>query len=324
MKKRLALLTVSFGLVALLIYFSGPGEVVSAFRTANPYYVSAALGFWFLGTLVRTSRWKYLLKKADVELSFFRLWKYYVAGLFVANLSPAKTGEPARAVFLKKLGNRSFSKGMSSIIVEKSTDLVVMSAIALVGLYMIASPEGYLQWVYVAIMFYAVLILVTMYLIFSGRKLEKFLRKIIGFLSFIPKISQLEERAEEFVENLRSSMRLYRSKKVLAGTLCFTLLVMVLSGAVLWVSLLAVGIEAGLVLATTALVSTMLIAFLTMLPGTLGSGEVIMVAFLIAFLGVSRGELTTAVLLRRVLESFMYVFVGAGIVALMPKDILDW
>jgi len=324
MKKRIALLSVSIGLVALLVYFSGPGEVLAAFREANPYYIFLALSFWFAGTLARTVRWDYLLKRADVEVPFRRLWKYYVAGLFVANISPAKTGEPARAVFLKRLEDRSFSKGISTVIIEKITDLIIMSLITLLGIYLIASPGGLMTWVYIAIVIYIALIFSVIYIIFSGRKLEKILKKIIGFLSFIPKISLLEERVEDFVEKLRDSMKIYHSKTVILKTSLLSLVVNLVSGAVLMVSLWAVGVEAGLLLATTALVGTMLISFLTMLPGSLGSGEVIMVAFLIAFIGASRGELTTAVLLRRVLEPLAYIVVGGAIVAGMPKDILDW
>ncbi len=323
MKKRLVLLAVSLGLVAILVYFSGPMEVANTVLRANPYYLMAALGLWFLGSVVRTLRWRYLLKKVDITVPFPSLWKYYVAGLFVANLSPAKTGEPARAALLKQLEDKSFSKSMSTIIVEKSTDLVLMSIICLVGIYLIASPGGLLRWVYLAVMIYAALILSIMYVIFSGRKLEIILKKILGFLSFLPKVSVLNDRTEDFVEKLRSSMKLYRSKTTLAGAFLYTLAVTVISGALLWVSLLAVNVQTSLAVATVALVGTMLISFLTMLPGSLGSGEVILVAFLVAFVGASRGDLTSAVLLRRVLESFMYIFVGAGIVATMSEKVLE-
>ncbi len=325
MKKRLSLLFVSLGLIALLIYFSDPHKVVAALKAANPYYILVALGLWFIGTLVRTFRWKYLLNETDIEVPFTELWRYYVAGLFVANITPAKTGEPARAVFIKKLTDKSFSKAMSTVIVEKATDIFVMSIISLVGISLIASPgSGLMFWVYLAIITYAALILSSIYLIFSGRKLEKLLKKIIRLLSFIPRISSLEERTEEFVDKLRSSMKIYRSKTVLIKTSLITLAVTLISGSILMVSLWSVGVEVSFLVAVTVFVSTVLISFLTMLPGTLGSGEVIMVAFLIAFLGASRGDLTTAVLLRRVLEPFVYIFVGGIIVATMPKDILNW
>jgi len=103
--KRIILFITSFIILSLLIYFSDVSETLSVIANANIFLIIMAFSLWVMESLVRTLRWKVLLKRIDIKVSFSDAWKIMVASMFVSNLSPAKTGDPIRSVMLKRNHN---------------------------------------------------------------------------------------------------------------------------------------------------------------------------------------------------------------------------
>lgn len=323
MKKRLILFGISVILLSALIYFSGPVEIASAFTAANPYYIVLGLLFWVLNIFFRTFRWRYLLDSLDIDIKFFSVMRYYISGLFLSNLSPAKTGEPMRAVFLKKLESKSFTSSMGTIIIEKLMDIASMSLIAIAGLLLLVRGD-FMIWVSISLLVYGFLSFFMLYIVFSGSKLEVILGRIVRFFSFIKTVARLEDRVEEFSDKLRDSLGKFRSKKVLINTFVLSFPLWIMEGLIFWAAFRAVGHTVSYPLLLVVAVTALLVSTLTFLPGTLGSGEVIRVALLLPFLNIAVSDITTAVLLARIMNYFSTAVVGAILLGSLPKDMLDF
>lgn len=324
MKKRNLLFLVSFSLLAALIYFSNPSKVFTIITNAKIEYIFLGLSFWLITAVMRSLRWRYLLGKLDVRISFPGALKYYITGLFISNLSPAKSADPIRAVFLKKMEGESFSKGMASISLERILDLLAMITIAIPGLVLLTLSSNVVVWAWGAIGLYIFMISFFFYLLFSGDKLEKFLGKFVSIFSFIPQIKRLGNKVEKFSGKLRESMRRYSSKRTLATAFLWSLAVWILNFVPVWMAFYALGFEVPFTVVVTVLTLATLIGIITFLPGTLGSGEVLSVTMFSMLLTISVSGLTSAVILGRFLNFWVYAFVGAVLITTFPEDALDF
>lgn len=323
MKKRIILFLISFSLIAALIYVSDPGQIAVTLSKTNPAYVGLALGFWMFGVLVRTGRWCYLLRRTGIEVRFLTLVKYYLAGMAVSDLSPAKSGDAIRPLFLKKIKGESFSRGLGSVLAERIFDIIALSIISLVSLSMLPITSPWMRWLYLAIVIYAVVIFFGVYLIFSG-KMEPFLDRLVAFFSFVPRVKKLEARVEEFSGKLRQSLRKYRNPGTLAVTLLISILVWLIVGLLVKSVFLSLGENVPLLVILAVYSTGILLGLLTFLPGALGSNEVIQASLYGTLLTLSTSTITSALLLTRMANFFIYVLIGAILLSTMPKELVDF
>src|SRR4030042_1718248 len=149
MKMRLALLILSFSILGLLVYFSDVGKIVEVLSGANFYILFFALSLWVVDSILRTLRWQVLLRRIAIKIPFAKAWNINVASMFVSNLTPAKSGDPIRSIFLKRAEKHSFSSSLSSIFVERVMDVVFLMFVALVSLIFFSTALAAIsQWIY--------------------------------------------------------------------------------------------------------------------------------------------------------------------------------
>lgn len=312
MKKRIILFGISFGLLAGLIYFSNPSKVLTTLLKANPFFILIGLILWFTNCTIRTLRWNYLLKKVDINVPFFSSMKIYIMGLFISNLSPAKTGDPVRAIFLKKSEGKSFSKSLPSIFMERIFDLIILIVIALIGLVtVLTSVRISLKWVFLAISIYLFLIIFGVYILISRKRTETLLNKIIGLFSFLPKINKLQKKVTYFSERTQKSIKKYKEVKTLSISLFLTSIIWILSALIAFVTFKAVGIHLPFELILSIKVIVLLLSILTFLPGSLGSGEVISVTLYSSLISAPISVITSAKILGRLVNFWIYIVLGA-------------
>jgi len=323
MKKRAILFSISFGLLAALIYFSDPSRVLSTFFRVDLNYLFLVFFLWFVSLVVRSYRWQFLLKRSGINIPFLKTTKYYITGIFISNLSPAKTGEPARAAFVKKLQDESFSKSLGSIFAERIFDTLSMIFLAVIGLLLLVPSSQVFLWVYGAIFLYLALIVLAIYLTFSEGKLEVTLTKIISIFSFIPKVDNLKNDVEKFTGKFRSSLSNYTSRWTMFVTFLLSVsswIVNTFKGMALF---LAFGIYAPFTVVMTVTCVGILVSVLTFLPGSLGSGEIIRVTLFSLFLTIPVSHLTSVVILGRLTGFWIYAVLGAVLFSTFQEKALD-
>ncbi|MFB6075675.1 MAG: lysylphosphatidylglycerol synthase transmembrane domain-containing protein, partial [Candidatus Aenigmatarchaeota archaeon] len=291
MKKRFYFLTISFILLGALIYFSDVGNLLEVLGKSNIYLIIIGIGVWTLGNIIRSLRWKYLLSKVGMDISLKDTIPIFTAGLFLSNISPAKSGDPIRSLLLKRNKGYSFSKSLPSIFIERIMDLTTIILISIIGVAILTARLGQISfWLNIAVTVWIGLISLGIYIGISKRRTKKFLSKIQSIFSFIPKIDEMKDEMEKLSENIHKSFMTYKNKKTLFTVFLLTVTAWFLEGIIIIVAFYSLGLEITYVSAVSAVAIGILIGIFTILPGALGSYEIISVTFFMAIYSYSTAE----------------------------------
>ncbi|MEP7003122.1 MAG: lysylphosphatidylglycerol synthase transmembrane domain-containing protein [Chloroflexota bacterium] len=111
------------------------GTAMAALRTANPWYVLAALVIYYATFPLRARRWARLLREGGLVLRGRDLLEILMLGWFVNCLAPAKLGDLYRSYLVKQRFNVSLSRTVGVVVAERLLDIFVVFALLLVGGY---------------------------------------------------------------------------------------------------------------------------------------------------------------------------------------------
>ncbi|MCD6398930.1 MAG: flippase-like domain-containing protein [Candidatus Aenigmarchaeota archaeon] len=295
-----------------MIYFSGPLEIIQILSQANPFFILLGVFIWFFDSLLRTLRWQILLKKINISIPFLDAWQIMIASMFISNLSPAKTGDPVRSLILKKTNKKSFSKSLPSIIIERISDIIILIIICFIGLLFVSSTIPQISyWFYLSLFVYAGIFLSFLYFITNPKKMETFLSKILSLFSFIPQTKKYAKKINYFSNILSSTFSKYKSLPTITYSFILTSFIWMAQSFILLISFYSLGISVPLWYCLLAISLSVLIGILTFLPGTIGSSEFITVLFFTSFLSLAPSQITSAVIIQRLLSFGIYVSLGA-------------
>ncbi len=308
--KRLALLSVSVLLLGLLVLLSGPERVAGILLRAEPGFLLLGLLIWFSGYLLRAVRWKLLLGRCDVNPDFRTVMKVYASGLFLSNLSPGKIGDPARCLILKKVSGYRVGRTLPSLVFERFSDVIVTLSLAVWSVFVVSGPVWI--WILAAVVFYFSAF--TAFLLalnsegFAGWLSSK-ISGIVPFPGFGPKF-------EKFLRRLKRNLKKYGFSSVALSVL-MSVPVWIMDASVLYVSFLALGLDVEFLPVLTLVPLISLVSILTMLPGGLGSSELLAVVLFTSLYPLSPAEVTAAALLSRLLSSWPYALLGSAFLSSM-------
>jgi uncharacterized membrane protein YbhN (UPF0104 family) len=123
---------VSLVCLGLFLRSVSPQEVGESLARANPIFLVPAVGVYFVGTLVRSLRWRVLLGPHRVPVPV--LFRSLVIGLTVNDLVPAKLGEVARIFLLARSAGVPIGASLASIVLERVLDGIALTALLGVGI----------------------------------------------------------------------------------------------------------------------------------------------------------------------------------------------
>jgi len=124
--------------LALIAYFARNVDWSDAFATlrrADPLYVIAALGVYYLSFPVRAVRWARLLREGGADIQGRDLLRILLLGWFVNCLVPAKLGDLYRSYLVKRRFGISLSRTVGVVVAERLLDLFVVFVLLVVGGY---------------------------------------------------------------------------------------------------------------------------------------------------------------------------------------------
>lgn len=312
MKKRYIPLLISFGLLTGLIYFSDVGKTAEVLSRANFFYISLALLVWFANMVLRTLRWQYLLEKINIRPALIQTMKVFIAGLFISNITPGKTGDPIRSILLKKVQGSKFSKTLSSVIFERVFDVLTTVLLSALGVFVLFPSLSQISfWISVATIFYILAFSAALYIITSEKRTKTAISKIFLLFFFIPKINKLKNKISNFSKNLYVSFQKYKSKRIVLLTFLCSIFIWLLEGLTLFLAFKALSLEVTLVSTIVIVPVAALISILTFLPGGIGSAEIITVLFFTSLFPLTLAEVTATALLGRFLSFWIYALLGS-------------
>ncbi|MEW6221726.1 MAG: flippase-like domain-containing protein [Candidatus Hadarchaeota archaeon] len=124
-------------LALLLISKENLTDMMNAILKANYALVLSAVGIFFFGLALWSSRWKMILASAGHKTKFSRLYPIQLSGVFINNVTPFtySGGDPiARSYLLKKTHSVPYSAGFATMIGEFVMDFPIFFSFLILGL----------------------------------------------------------------------------------------------------------------------------------------------------------------------------------------------
>jgi len=312
MKEKAILFLVSIALLAGVLYFSDVNKIAEILSKANLQFIFLGFSLWLLSCLVRSVRWQYLLKRIGINSPFSITARVYLAGMAISNLTPGKTGDPIRSVFLKKALNEPVGKSLSSLFIERMVEIIVMVSISLIGfIFLMSSIPSMSIWFILAASIFLGLSALGVFVFSSEKRAHSFVSKFCTVFCFIPAVKSLGSRAESFSREIHKSFLQYKDPKTLFVTVLLTSTIWLLEGAILYLSFASLGLAVTPFSAIVILPLATLIGVISFLPGSLGSLELIYIMFFTSLFPLTLPEITATILLNRLLSFWSYVVTGA-------------
>jgi uncharacterized protein (TIRG00374 family) len=137
-------LALSLVLLAAIVSYSGPREVLAALRGVNPALIAVAFGLLVADALVRAFNWFQLLRNAGCKLPLGTVVHAYFAGGFVGALLPSTLGTDfARSALAARQTRTPLELPLATTVLLNALSLAAISAAGLCGaLALLASPDA--------------------------------------------------------------------------------------------------------------------------------------------------------------------------------------
>jgi glycosyltransferase 2 family protein len=276
-----ALLTI--GVFFALFLFGDAAEVSRVILAIEPWRMGAVIVLATVSYGIRFAKWEYYLRQLAITIPLKTSLLAFFSGLMMV-VTPGKAGEVWKAWFLRDLRDIPVSRTASVVGAERVTDLLALSAFALLGLMVYEQSSTVLVGV------------LTVFLIGIG--LLQWRAFCLGLLSRLEPLPIVGPYANELEEFYESAYVLFQFRP-LAVSLLISLLAWGLEGAALWIVLDGFGTQAALPVALFVFGLGSVVGAASLLPGGLAATEASMVGMLVV-LGYTHSVAVSSTLLIRV------------------------
>ena len=289
-------LTVGIVLLVVLIWWTGIDKIGAAIGSASPLWLGVAALVVLPVFVLRALRWRLLLSpvKKDVRISS-TFWSTGV-GFMVNTLVPIRLGEFVRAYVLGEKEGTGFAPGFSSIVVERTLDLIGLLSIGVVTMFLVSAEAGLSSTVVEIFQAVAVLIAVILAVIIVGIKKEPLvLRLVTGIVSKIPIVKKYTERIMEFTSSLiRGLQGLSQNPKMFVANMSLTWILWLVSTSGIYLTFKAFNYPLPFLAAILGGVLMSVSHILPATPGYVGSYEAFWL-LVFTLLGVTQADLLLAI-----------------------------
>ncbi len=201
-------------IVVLLLYFFFNNlnfeEIAKILSDVNPLYLLIFITGLYLQFFIRAYRWRIILSSSGVKPGVFSLYNYIVIGFFINTIMPGRIGEIARGVLVAGEDDITRSRGLSSIVMERLIDTLMIILIffsSLIFLDQNNSPIFSDLKKGAMILLPAVLILFILFYLVNLKKMERFTEAVIRFVIW-PVPSKYKEKVKSAVIGFLKGLKL--------------------------------------------------------------------------------------------------------------------
>lgn len=200
-QKNRNILSIVIGTVVilLLIYISDIKGMISILSDINPMWIILAVLIYNVNWILRGYRWQTILKYMGYKIKLKDSVSLTIIGNFINLVTPAKIGDFARALILKKNNNADVTKGLSSVIVDRVLDLFVVTILAYISFSIISRDMILPEWIKILVdnsIYILIIGLIIIGIIFNFVRRSKYISKYlplddIGLICHPRKITKL-------------------------------------------------------------------------------------------------------------------------------------
>jgi uncharacterized protein (TIRG00374 family) len=171
---------------------------IAQFKNINLYFLFTAIILNLFLIFIKTIRWKAFLTTQSLSISIKNAFSIYLSALYIGFITPGRLGEIIKALYLKQEQVTSFSKGLSSAIMDRLLDLYFLILLGSVGVYYFLKGRGIsLEFVIGFVIILSLLIIILHPKVLN--LLARFLFRKITPKKFKNKIN---ESVNEFIEGM--------------------------------------------------------------------------------------------------------------------------
>ena len=290
-----ASLAIGILLLVVLIWYTGIDKIGAAIGSASPLWLVAAALIILPAYIFRAIRWKFLLHPVKKNIRVINTFWSTAVGFMVNTLIPIRLGEFVRAYILGEKEGTGFGPSFSSIVVERTLDLIGLLSIGVVTMFLVSAQADLSSLVVNIFTAVAMLIAVILVVIIVGIKKEALiLRLVTGITSKIPLVKKYTERIADFTSSLIKGLQgLSQNPKMFAANLSLTWILWLTQTSAIYLTFIAFNYPMPFVAAILGGVLMSVSHILPATPGYVGSYEAFWV-LIFTFLGVTEMDLLLA------------------------------
>jgi hypothetical protein len=229
LKKTLALIlriAFSLALITWILYKVDRRQLYETIRSVDPWLALLAVIAYAVVNLLCTWRWQVLLAARNVTAGFWRLFRYYLNGLFFSNFLPTTIGGDLARAYLVADDCNKRSEALASVLVDRVIGLFGVILTGVVGLVLVARTGQEVALLKaMAIVIVSALLVVILFL-------NKTLVRKFRWVLKIPLMERIEHHVIDFYHSIYA-YRTHPMTVVLAFTLSLLVQVMVVASAYL-------------------------------------------------------------------------------------------
>lgn len=324
-KKVAALIVISLTIIITMILVNDPLKMGEILKGIDYFLILCVVGLYIINGFVKAARWHLLIRSSGSRIKFSKIYLFLLIGLMVNNTTPGRIGgEPVRAYLLRSKNEVPIGRGLSTIFVERTVDLIVLTSLALIGIGLIiplllASDIG----IELLLLSFVPVLMLIVTLIYIATH-PKFLKRLaLGACHFLQKFSssnwllKAETGLIGFVEsfnigldNMKSDLRL--NKKNGFGVISLTLLIWLNEAGRIYLVLLALPNVLPPSFGAVLIVSCLATIFGAVLP--IGAMHATLITSVFAALGVDIASATTAGILT--IMTSIWLSIPLGIISM--------
>jgi hypothetical protein len=329
--QALILLAMGIGVLAVLVLFIGPEEILNALEMANPWYVVLALLVQLLLFGLWTERWSINIQVVGIKIKKLALLPMLLVGMAVNNITPSGRGggEPVRAYILGKYTKCSMESSFATVIADKGLDTFPLFLLAVITiiyavLYLRLSTLTVLALT-IALVLLVILFIIALYMSLNrkmGEKVTKWLVKVIKRFSK-KEHSNLEKNALTTLYGFQNSIRtLIKNRKVLIYALPLSFLIWFVEILRVYIIFLAFNTSVSLELIAVIFVIATLIGMVPLLPGGVGAVDGMMI-LLFSIAGIPPSVGAAATIVERLISFWIPSFLGILMLPYFGSGVMD-
>lgn len=279
------------------------GEVWTGLRTSNYWWLAPAFVMLAVTVVLKALRWRYLFRR-ETRPPTRPVLSALLIGYFFNSILPARAGEAARIVVLKRRIGGSGAEATATVVIERAYDVLCL----LVLLFVTLPWLPHVTWLHAAVLLAIVLaaglaIAIVVLALFGARPLSFALRP----LARLPFLSR--ERVDLIAENLAHGFAALRRPRLALGALFWTTLGWLTAGVSTWLLMLGFNLHVSFVGGLFVVIATNLAAILPSSPAAIGVFEAATLAALNPY-GVTDSRALSYALVLHALNFIPYVAAG--------------
>jgi uncharacterized protein (TIRG00374 family) len=231
---------VSLVFIVLLLRRTNLGDVWNAWSHANPLWLLAAVGLYFVSVWVRALRYRYILI-SRINLSSWQLFPILAIGYMANNVLPARAGELVRAYVLGERYNVSKMFSLGTIAVERLFDGLTLLGLLLCTGLLLGVNGALRDLAIVTAPLFAAALLVFLAILVSPSRSEAMAMRLVALAP-----ARFQERAAELVTAFISGLGSLRHPRLFAVVITTSICSWTMEGVVYSLVGRALGMHVGI------------------------------------------------------------------------------